>query len=286
MKFVLQEFKIQLNITRIANLQYFEFSDFISEPDAHSFYELIYVDGGYLDIESENYSGRLKQNQMIIHPPDDRHRLFARADVSPHVIIIGFESKTDRLAPFQVPADITQAQQNVLAQVVREGRNVFLPPYDIPNQTNMEKRKEFSFGADQLIKNLLEYYLVLLIRQRAHEEQKSIMPATETDDPLISDICGYINNNLTHKFTIRELCLLYGINKTTLSKLFKNQTNLTIMDYIQKAKINRAKDMLKSGKFSVTEIADKLNFSCIHYFSKTFKKLENISPTEYIKQNL
>lgn len=283
------DFIVQLNVNSITSLQYFEFSNFDEMLDSHNLYELIYVDSGELNIVSEHYKGKLLKNQMIIHAPNVRHKLSTVENHSSHVIVIGFECKTTQLEPFYIPVNVIPAQQNVLAQLVREGRNIFLPPYDVPSQIHMKKRDGFAFGADQLIKNLLEYFLILMIRnydfvnkRKPLSEQNNIILETHITDPIISDVCDYINNNLTHKFTLHELCLIFGNNKTTLSKLFKQQTGYTIIEYIQKTKIERAKNMLQSG-LSATNIAANLKFSSIHSFSKLFKQCEGISPTEYVK---
>ncbi len=43
----------------------------------------------------------------------------------------------------EIPVTLNSEQQKLLTEVIREGRNVFLPPYDIPNQKYMKKRKEY-----------------------------------------------------------------------------------------------------------------------------------------------
>ena len=70
-------------------------------------------------------------------------------------------------------------------------------------------------------------------------------------------------------------------SKSYLKKLFKNATGYSIMDYYTHLKIERAKILIKSGEMSVSEIAELLGYSSIHYFSRVFKKKTGLSPTEY-----
>ena len=169
--------------------------------------------------------------------------------------------------------------QRILVEIVKEGRNVFLPPYDIPNRTDMQKREDFPFGADQLIKNLLECFLIKLIR----ENETAPLGAGEhaAEGLRTGEILRYLENNYLERITIEELCFLFGTNKTTLSKDFRRLTGNTVMGYLARLRLRRAKALLREGKRSVTEIAELLGFSSVHYFTRFFRKHENMSPSEY-----
>jgi len=100
---------------------------------------------------------------------------------------------------------------------------------------------------------------------------------------LIYEIQTYIKNNYEQKFSIKELCFLFGTNKTTLCALFKKHLNCTIVDYINCLKIYKAKIRMREGKENFTQISESLNFSSIHYFSKVFKQHEKLTPSQYIR---
>ena len=64
---------------------------------------------------------------------------------------------------------LTDELQKMIAEIIKEARTVYLPPYDIPNLKDMKKRKKFAFGADQLIKNYLQIFLIKAVQiGRAH----------------------------------------------------------------------------------------------------------------------
>lgn len=67
------------------------------------------------------------------------------------------------------PATLSHEEQRLLTNIVREGRAVFLPPYDVPNVKNMKKRRNCIFGADQMVKLLLEQLLIHLIRGKTKQ---------------------------------------------------------------------------------------------------------------------
>lgn len=279
MFFTLQPPVIQINVSRIANLQYFEFSDaFHSMQDRHNFCELLYVDKGSLSIFAENYSGILGENQVLIHRPNELHSLAADHAVAPSVIIIGFECSSKSLFPFaQQPITLTSDQTRALSRIMQEGMNIYEPPYNVPNTGYMPKRAEYPFGADQLIKIGLEAFLISLVRSFQSGGSKAGAVGN------IQSVHQYITENFRTKITLANLCFLFGMNKTTLCRDFKATYDTTILDYINTLRIREAKSCLRQGKLSITEISDILGFSSVHYFCRLFKQQTGRSPTQYIK---
>ena len=283
MEFKLQNFKIQMNVKRIANIQYFEFTnDYSTKSDAHNFYELLYIDRGNIHVSAEDFSGMLSVNQLIIHKPNERHSLSTSEGVAPNVIIIGFECDSKELIPFSKnPITLTGEQANALARILQEGMSIFQPPYDILNQAYMPKRKEYPFGADQMIKIGLEAFLISLVRQFYSINSTSKSDIYPKDS--IEAVHKYIIENFNSKLSLDNLCFLFGFNKTTLCQNFKETYGKTILNYINELKIKEAKALLRSKNESITEISEKLGFESVHYFSRYFKKHTGITPTEYAK---
>lgn len=283
MEFKLKPFKIQLTVSRIANIHYFEFThNYNTKGDRHAFCELVYVDSGALHIRADNFCGALTENQMILHGANETHSLACPDDSAPNVIIVGFECESDALAPFSRRAvTLSEPLKRLLAEIIREGRAVFLPPYDKPNVTDMKKRENYPFGADQMIKLLLETFLIKLVR-----EESAAAPIYEEapgGDALARGIVEYVRRNFTEKISLGELAFLFGTNRTTLCRTFRAATGQTLVEYVNGLKIREAKRLMRAGGMTFTEIAETLRFDSIHYFSRVFKKTENMTPSEYIR---
>lgn len=281
MEFRLKRFTKAMDISRIANIHYFEFTNrFHTVDDKHPFRELLYVDNGFIMVQTENYSGIVRENQIIIHRSDEIHSLSCPEDRASNVIIIGFECKCEELDVFSTqPVILQDSQKKLLTEIIKEGRSVFCPPYDVPNQRDMKKRKEYPFGADQMIKLKLETLMIELVR-----DNKNVLggESDELTDATIQEICIYINKNFKNKITLSELCFLFGTNKTSLCNKFRSALGETIISYINKLRIKEAKLLLRSGNFNITQISEEVGFSSVHYFSRIFKQYENQSPTNYI----
>lgn len=282
MEFKLKRFSKVMEVSKIANVHYFEFTkQYHTFKDRHGFRELLYVDSGFINVEADNYTGVLSENQILIHQADETHSLTCPDEEASNVIIIGFECMAPELDVFAAePVTLTDGQIKLLTEIIKEGRSVFLPPYDVPNQRDMKKRKEYPFGADQMIKIKLESLFIELIRSKNSEISEE---NSEISDDKMQEIVHYLNENFKGKISLSELCFLFGTNKTSLCHKFRSVCGETVIAYINKLKIKEAKRLLRSGKYNLTEIASLVGFSSVHYFSRIFKQYEKQSPTAYMK---
>ena len=146
----------------------------------------------------------------------------------------------------------------------------------------MKKRKDFPFGADQMIKIGLESFLITLVRDFCENEgAKEITHDTTLGN--IQAIHQYITENYNTKISLDNLCFLFGTNKTTLCKSFRQEYGTTILNYINSLKVREAKSLLRKNQMNSTQIAESLGYESIHYFCRQFKKATGQTPTEYAK---
>lgn len=281
MKYVLKELKNSISITKIANLHFFEFEkDFYTKNEKHPFCEFVFVSAGELYISSEDYTGKLCKHEMILHRPETLHSLTCPHTTSSTVIIIGFECDSDMLKDFS-KHPILLCDENIkqLAEIVKEGRNVFAPPYDTPTY-NMKKKSNRLFGSEQLLRLLLERFLIDIIRNYRFGllSQKSDML---NPPPAIHEILVYIDDNYLEKITLDELAFLFNTNRTTLCKNFKEETGMTVISYINQKKIDTIKERIESSNTTFTQISDDLHFDSVHYFTRFFKKNTGFTPKQW-----
>lgn len=282
MQYVLKDFQEAVNVTRLANIHYFEFSKrFHGKPDCHPFRELVYIDNGRITVVSDHYNGDLCKDQIIIHKPGENHYLVCTDAKAPNVVVIGFECDCPELDQFAyTPTALSQPMRLQLSEIIKEGNTVFALPYNLPYQEDMKKRSSFPFGADQMIRLQLELLLIRLIRSKSSETP--IVTQVFGDAPTyLEEIRHYIDENFCQNIRLDDLCVLFTTNRTTLCNQFRDVYGVTIIDYINQLRIRKAKALLREEKHNATQIAFQLGFSSLHYFSQTFKKYEGITPTEY-----
>lgn len=283
MNFKLHDIENVLKITRIANVHFFDFpKDFVTVDDKHPFCELIYVASGTLAVKSEEFNGLLGKNEFIIHPSNSIHSLSCPKNAQTTVIIIGFECVSDKLNYFaQKPVNLDESEVKQLAEIVKEGRNVFTPPYDVPLYVMNKKRKQF-FGSEQLLRTLLEVFLIGLIRKYEFRE-KSVDSSYGFE---INEIIKYLDNNFTEKTTIEQIAFIFKTNRSTLCKEFKKATGKTLVNYANEKKVERLKLLLSTTELSVQEISDNCGFSSVPNFYAFFKKHVGVTPVDYRKSSV
>lgn len=90
-----------------------------------------------------------------------------------------------------------------------------------------------------------------------------------------------LNNYKSHNFDYDELCEFSGLKYTYFNELFKKTYGMTPVRLVTKLKINYAKELLVTGRYSVAEIAEMCGLANTYYFSTVFKKQTGFAPSKY-----
>ncbi|NRF95033.1 response regulator [Paenibacillus frigoriresistens] len=99
----------------------------------------------------------------------------------------------------------------------------------------------------------------------------------------IEQVQQFISSNLSKDISLTDAAALVHLNPSYLSQLFKQQTGGKFVDYVIEMRMEEAKKLLIKTSLRVSEIAERLGYGDISYFSSTFKKLIGCSPLEYRK---
>lgn len=110
---------------------------------------------------------------------------------------------------------------------------------------------------------------IMFSGQKAHEDE-SIKKAQE-----------YIENNFQDKITIDQLASLLAIGRRNLERRFKKATSNTVVEYIQRVKMEAAKKELESARKNINEVMYEVGYSDNKAFRTTFKKITGLSPIQY-----
>lgn len=98
---------------------------------------------------------------------------------------------------------------------------------------------------------------------------------------LILKAQKYINDNYFKDITLEDVSIEVSVSPHYFSKLFKSETGENFIDYLTSVRISKAKAKLEEGKESVKEICYQVGYSDPNYFSRIFKKIVGITPTEF-----
>jgi AraC-like DNA-binding protein/DNA-binding NarL/FixJ family response regulator len=116
------------------------------------------------------------------------------------------------------------------------------------------------------------------VRESASGEKSS----TAGKAAVIRNIAASIDTHFNEYLTLELFGMNYGINVSYLSILFKAVMGVNFQEYLSQVRIRKAKEFLASGRFKVGEVAEKTGYTSRFYFSKAFKKIEGLTPSEFM----
>jgi len=270
-----------LEIRKLYSVHYFEYtSSYAFSGEAHDFWELLYVDKGTIRVRRDDQSLDLTRGEMIFHAPGEFHALSANGVVAPNLIVVSFRCDSPAMEFFRGRITSTGAEERVLlAKIVSESRAVFSTPLNDPAIHTLVRRETAPFGSEQLLASAAEELLIRLIRRGdalpTEKEKKSHTRES------ISDIVAYLEQRLDQPLSLSQICRDNLVGRAQLERDFHEQTGGGVIDYFNKMKIRAAKEMIREGRLNFTQIAARLGFQSVHYFSRRFKLTTGMSPSEY-----
>ena len=270
--YVKTQLKNLINVTKIVTIHYYEFDkSFTFDGEAHDFWEMVYVDKGSVLVTREKEELILSQGDVIFHKPNEFHAIRA-FESEPNFFVISFVSSSPAMIYFKnYHTRLDKMLKPFISAIIREAEATFFVPKNDPTPKALVKRENAIIGGEQFLKTYLEQLLILLIRDINKISKSEVFPNKESmESHLITSIKDYVEKHLEAKITIADIC-----------KIFKEQTGDTIADYAVRAKINRAKELIRKNELNFSEISDALSFDNPQYFSRVFKRITKMSPTEF-----
>ena len=101
------------------------------------------------------------------------------------------------------------------------------------------------------------------------------------DDECVKRVQEYIENNFSEKITIDQLADMQALGRRNLERRFKKATSNTIVEYIQRVKVEAAKMNLESSRQNINEVMYKVGYTDNKAFRTTFKRVTGLSPIQY-----
>lgn len=278
----------EISVDAIVTIHYFEYmSDFVFEGEAHNFWELVYVDKGEIEVFNGKCWQALKKGEVIFHKPMEFHGLKANGVIAPNLIVISFSCNSPAMTFFSGKKLFCNSFEiGLLASIIHEARTAFSSGLDDPAAGEMVLGTP-QFASLQLIGSNLEHFLIDMCRTNHSSVLDKAADIHTTfrnegsDFLLIDNILNYFEKNIMRPLSVDMICQDNLISASKLKQLFKTYLDCGVIEYFNKMRIDYAKQLIRSSTKSVSEISDMLGYNSIHYFSRFFKKMTGMSPTEY-----
>ncbi len=257
----------RLNIEKIYTVFYQEKEKgFLFSGESHSVVELTYVDQGSLHSVADGQDILLEQGDLMLYAPNQWHMQYSDVAVAPRFMTVAFDPGDYDLSElynrkFQSP----QKAIAFLQKILRE----------------QERMDELS---GDLILSLLTMTLLTLKRlsDAPADTLKSVHCLTN-ENQIIRRAQQYISTHVRSRLTVPVVAQNTDVSTSYLTALFHKHLQISPGEYIRRIKLQESKQMIREGNLNFTEIAEALQYSTIHHFSRQFKEKFGITPSQYAK---
>ena len=274
----------EFQIEELFSLHYFEYMSTFSFPgETHDFWEFVCVDKGEVTIGADNHTYVLRKGEIAFHEPNEFHWVKANGNIAPNLIVISFSCTSLCMDFFRKKIlQVDDLERGILARLIAEAGEFLKGRLDDPYQTVLERNPSASTMSGQLIQliNLYRRYTVLSKPASSFQSLENTV-RENTDTEIFAQVTNYLSQNLNSRVTIEKICHDNLIGRSQLQKIFQRKTGLGIIEYFSRMKIDTAKQLIRSEQMNFTQISEKLGYASIHYFSRQFKKVTGMTPSEY-----
>lgn len=236
----------------------------------HSYWELTYVDYGTIICEVDKKLYTLNKDDIMFFTSNQLHKVKNISNQPASYFTITFDINTEG-ADFEVLGNRILHGDAVIRRLIKE----MLSEYNL----------SLAFFYEVIAAELLRLIVHIYRLTQTSFSKKTIITNENMDvqDPLIRHCLQIIEENLPSKVSAEFIASKLFISSTHLRKLFKEELDISISEYIRNRKLEQAKQMMLNKKYTITQISDMLEFCSVCYFSSEFKNKFGVQPKEYEK---
>lgn len=229
------------------------------------FYTLcITVDGEILH-EFNDSKLKAKRHNFILYGHHS-HSSLQKLEKTSSVLVISFQAKG--------------IQENILNQLSYIGKR---DSNLIQNLLEIIHHSNNVYSIDE-IECYLKFILVKMMYGEHLTEQDYITSMRKNyESDLFDSMITFLKENIEEKNEVRDLVKEFSLSRSTIQSLFKKYAQTTPKNYINQLRLNRSKVLIRESQMNLSEIAERLGYGSIQYFSRAFSREFGISPSVYAK---
>lgn len=277
----------ELVIDAVVTIHYFEYMrDFLFSGESHDFWEFLYVDKGTVLVTAGEQDYKLGTGDIIFHKPNEFHAIRSIGKKAPNLVAVSFLSRSPSMKQLESRIDtLSLTEREIISHLLALARQCFASPLHVPSVEQITLKKALPFGSRQLILMYLEMLLISLMQQRSpipHRIPGSACAfSRHSQKSRLEDILSYMEAHICEQLSLDMICGAFSLSRSSLQALFHEKKGCGVMDFFQRMKIERAKEIIRDGSMNMTELSCFLSYSSVQYFSRQFKKATGMSPLEY-----
>jgi len=255
-------------------------------------WELIYVDKGKISLCPDGQTWDVECGNGLLLRPGDNNSIHVDHKMAANLHCIAFD--LFRGDPTPLTGNIFALNAGLRAYIkliLKEAKFAYRNDLRNPDYVQLDANPKKPFGAEQMMKTLMEQLLIGLIRQTQSQPQQNYRELVRESmimnnlgkNPFFDGLVVYLEQNIDKRLTIDQICKDNLTNRSKVQRVFKECTLEGVIGFHQILKIEYAKIMIRETNMNITQISAALGFSSVHHFSKKFKQLVKMSPSEYAR---
>jgi len=239
-------------------------------------HELILATGGSGSIIIDGRKYQVQPGMLFYIAPGVQHTFELSGEDLPYVMTVhfsyGFVTLTDGCLAISNEAPILTIPSGQQLKDCYQVEELFKRLVDTWHAKGL--------GYEFMTKTLLQQLLIAIWQNIRKQDQ---IDATSLK---IEKFIAYMQQNLSKKITLHELSDRVQWSPTYLSRIFKGITGYAVIEYFNKMKMDQAKEYMLGGDMKIKEVAQAVGYTDEFYFSRMFKRIEGMSPSEFYSKNV
>ncbi|WP_246066857.1 AraC family transcriptional regulator [Paenibacillus koleovorans] len=248
----------------------------------HESYEMYYLSSGQRTFYIGGTNYHVNQGEIVLIDRLEIHKVMDLARTQRTGFLLSFEE--DFLEPI-----FNEPQRKELLSVFKHKVIRFTEVERVRLEQQLNKLHREAYAREDQFgtyARLLLGELFIMLGRRCRLTEEADLIKHEPKNRKIEEVLAYIHAHYREKLSLEQLAQLFFISKYHLSRMFKEVTGFTFVDYVRSRRILEAQRLMELGGRSITEIAEQAGFDSPTHFSRVFKEYTGISPLQFRKQFL
>lgn len=234
----------------------------------HDFASLIYVISGSCTYNIDNQLYPVKKGDIIICNPGVYHGRILEEEEEIHEFHVGFGNISIK----NLPKDcLIQPDACPVVSMIKYEQEFSKCYNDL-----IAEQEKGDPGCDLVVKTLVMRLIVIFLKETYYIEKGAnngvySFEYYEKND-LVTSIVSFMNENYMQNISLDKIAKNMYLSPVYISRIFKEETGESPINYLIKVRLSRAKELLEEGRLPIKSVAESVGYGDAYYFSKLYKK--------------
>ena len=230
----------------------------------HRFFEVYYLLEGTCWYFIENKSYHLSQGDIALIPEGVIHKTSYETPSHARILFYCDES--------YIPVSVRETLRNLpyFAHSEKYARQIKTLFAEIEKESNIQDE----YSNDSVRSKVYEFFVLIARASKVYEKKKE-------ESPIVEKAVRYIKDHYKENVSLSDVASFCFVTKEHLSRTFKKETGFGFCEFLTAYRLKKAQGLLKSHqKIKIVDAALACGFNDSNYFSKVYKKMYGMSPTD------